>query len=104
MLERDVPDADEPLPQTLVFVLGLGAAIFIGWFAIFFSCRRRGRRCTFTVPNGSGCLLGVVMLAVFLVAITSAAIVEGFTPPSHVQTIDPAKVAQTPPFDHPGLA
>ena len=26
-----------------------------------------------------------------------------FVPPSRVQTIDPTKVAQTPPFDHPGL-
>jgi cytochrome c oxidase subunit 2 len=46
---------------------------------------------------------GVAMLAVFLAVITTAAIVDGFVPPSHIQTIDPTKVAQTPPFDHPGL-
>jgi cytochrome c oxidase subunit II len=46
---------------------------------------------------------GVVMLAIFLGIITTAAIVDGFVPPSRVQTIDPTKVAQTPPFDHPGL-
>lgn len=46
---------------------------------------------------------GVTMLAVFLAFITTAAIVDGFVPPSRVQTIDPTKVSQTPPFDHPGL-
>jgi cytochrome c oxidase subunit 2 len=46
---------------------------------------------------------GVAMLAVFLATITTAAVVEGFVPPSHIQSIDPAKVAQTPPFDKPGL-
>jgi len=46
---------------------------------------------------------GLCILAVLLATITTAAIVEGFVPPSRVQTIDPAKVAQTPPFDHPGL-
>jgi cytochrome c oxidase subunit 2 len=48
-------------------------------------------------------LLGSAMLAVFLAVITTAAIVDGIVPPSRVQTIDPTKVAQTPPFDHPGL-
>lgn len=43
------------------------------------------------------------MLVVFLATITTAAIVDGFVPPSRVQSIDPAKVASTPPFDHPGL-
>lgn len=43
------------------------------------------------------------MLVVFLAVITTAAVVDGFVPPSHVQSIDPTKVAQTPPFDHPGL-
>lgn len=38
-----------------------------------------------------------------LATITTSAIVEGFVPPSRVQTIDPAKVSQTPPFDHPGV-
>ncbi len=43
------------------------------------------------------------MLAVFLAIITTAAVVDGFVPPSNVQTIDPTRVSQTPPFDHPGL-
>ena len=46
---------------------------------------------------------GIAMLVVFLAVITTAAIVDGFVPPSHVQSIDPTKVSQTPPFDHPGL-
>jgi len=46
---------------------------------------------------------GIGMLAVFLAVITTAAIVDGFVPPSRVQSIDPAKVSETPPFDHPGL-
>jgi cytochrome c oxidase subunit II len=48
-------------------------------------------------------IFGVAMLAVFLGVITTAAVVDGLVPPSRVQTIDPTKVAQTPPFDHPGL-
>jgi cytochrome c oxidase subunit 2 len=48
-------------------------------------------------------MFGVAMLAIFLGVITTAAVVDGLVPPSHVQTIDPARVAQTPPFDHPGL-
>jgi cytochrome c oxidase subunit 2 len=47
--------------------------------------------------------IGVVMLAAFLAAITAAALIDHMVPPSHVQTIDPTRVAQTPPFDHPGL-
>ena len=43
------------------------------------------------------------MMLVFLATITTAAVVDGIIPPSHVQTIDPTKVSQTPPFDHPGL-
>jgi cytochrome c oxidase subunit 2 len=46
---------------------------------------------------------GLAILVVLLATITTSAIVEGFVPPSRVQTIDPTKVAQTPPFDHPGL-
>lgn len=46
---------------------------------------------------------GLGMLVVFLATITTAAIVEGFVPPSRIQSIDPTKVSQTPPFDHPGL-
>lgn len=48
-------------------------------------------------------IFGLAMLAVFLGVITTAAIVDGFVPPSRVQTIDPTRVSQTPPFDHPGL-
>ena len=48
-------------------------------------------------------LFGGGILAVFLAVITTAALVDGFVPPSRVQTIDPTKVSQTPPFDHPGL-
>jgi cytochrome c oxidase subunit 2 len=46
---------------------------------------------------------GAAMMALFLAVITTAAVVDGFVPPSHVQSIDPTKVSQTPPFDHPGL-
>ncbi len=46
---------------------------------------------------------GAAMLVVFLATITTAAIVDGFVPPSRVQSIDPTKVSQTAPFDHPGL-
>ena len=48
-------------------------------------------------------VFGIALLAVFLATITTAAIVDGFVPPSHVQSIDPAKVGETPPFDRPGL-
>ena len=48
-------------------------------------------------------VFGGAMLVVLLATITTAAVVEGFVPPSHVQTIDPAKVSLTPPFNHPGL-
>lgn len=46
---------------------------------------------------------GLAMLVLFAAVITTSAIVDGFVPPSHIQSIDPTKVAQTPPFDHPGL-
>lgn len=46
---------------------------------------------------------GIATLVVFLAIIGAAALSEGFIPPSHIQTIDPTKVAQTPPFDKPGL-
>jgi cytochrome c oxidase subunit 2 len=46
---------------------------------------------------------GIAMLAFFIAVVATAAVVDGFVPPSRVQTIDPTKVAQTPPFDHPGL-
>lgn len=47
--------------------------------------------------------IGLAMLVVFAAVITTAAVVDGFVPPSHVQTIDPTKVSETPPFDKPGL-
>ena len=47
--------------------------------------------------------VGFTILIVLFATITTSAIVEGFVPPSREQTIDPTKVAQTPPFDHPGL-
>lgn len=46
---------------------------------------------------------GLVMLAAFLVTIAYAAIADNIKPPSDLQQIDPTRVAQTPPFDHPGL-
>src|SRR5664279_3652324 len=46
---------------------------------------------------------GLAMLAFFLAVVATGAVVDGFVPPSRVQTIDPTKIAQTPPFDHPGL-
>ena len=48
-------------------------------------------------------IFGVAMLLVFLGVITFAAVAEGINPPSLVQSIDPTKVSQTPPFDNPGL-
>jgi cytochrome c oxidase subunit II len=47
--------------------------------------------------------IGLTMLVVFAAVITTAAVVDGFVPPSHVQSIDPTKVSETPPFDKPGL-
>ncbi len=48
-------------------------------------------------------ICGVVALVFFLGVIGAAAISDGIVPPSHIQTIDPTKVASTPPFDKPGL-
>jgi len=48
-------------------------------------------------------IVGIAILAFFVAVVATAAVVDGFVPPSRVQTIDPTKVAQTPPFDHPGL-
>jgi cytochrome c oxidase subunit II len=47
--------------------------------------------------------VGLGILVLFAAIITTSAVVDGFVPPSRVQSIDPTKVAQTPPFDHPGL-
>ena len=46
---------------------------------------------------------GLSMLALFLATIAFAAFADNINPPSGLQQIDPTKVAQTPPFDHPGL-
>jgi cytochrome c oxidase subunit 2 len=46
---------------------------------------------------------GVVMLAFFIAVLATSAVVDGFVPNSRIQTIDPTKVSQTPPFDKPGL-
>lgn len=46
---------------------------------------------------------GFAMLAAFLFTIGYAAIADNINPPSDLQQIDPTKVAQTPPFDRPGL-
>jgi cytochrome c oxidase subunit 2 len=45
----------------------------------------------------------VAMLLLFAGTIFVAAIADDMNPPSDSQTIDPTKVASTPPFDHPGL-
>jgi cytochrome c oxidase subunit II len=46
---------------------------------------------------------GIAMLVVFLSTIAFAAFADNINPPSGMQQIDPTKVAQTPPFDKPGL-
>jgi cytochrome c oxidase subunit 2 len=46
---------------------------------------------------------GIGMLLLFLALIFIAAFVDNIHPPSGMQQIDPTKVAQTPPFDKPGL-
>lgn len=46
---------------------------------------------------------GIAMLCAFLGAIAVAAFADNITPPRGLATIDPARVAQTAPFDHPGL-
>jgi cytochrome c oxidase subunit II len=46
---------------------------------------------------------GVVALVIFLAIIGTAALMDGIIPPSYEKTIDPTKVAQTAPFDAPGL-
>jgi cytochrome c oxidase subunit II len=48
-------------------------------------------------------IVGIVALVFFLGIIGWAAVSDGMTPPSRIQTIDPTKVAVTPPFDHPGV-
>jgi cytochrome c oxidase subunit 2 len=46
---------------------------------------------------------GITMLIAFLVLIGFAAFADNINPPSGMRQIDPTKVAQTPPFDKPGL-
>lgn len=46
---------------------------------------------------------GFTMLAFFLLLIGVAAFADNINPPSGMQQIDPTKVAETPPFDRPGL-
>ena len=46
---------------------------------------------------------GITTLIVFLAIMGVAALHDAIEPPSHMQTIDPTRVAETPPFDHPGL-
>jgi len=46
---------------------------------------------------------GVSMLAIFLGLIGFAAFADDINPPTGMHQIDPTKVAQTPPFDKPGL-
>jgi len=53
-------------------------------------------------------LIGIAMLVVFLGVIGVAAFVMGMQPPGshqhhHAVSIDPEKVSETVPFDHPGL-
>jgi cytochrome c oxidase subunit 2 len=48
-------------------------------------------------------IFAAAMMAVFLAVITVGALVDGLVPPSRIETIDPTKVSQTPPFDKPGL-
>ncbi|MBV8333463.1 MAG: hypothetical protein JO192_12040, partial [Candidatus Eremiobacteraeota bacterium] len=48
-------------------------------------------------------LFGTCMLVVFLTIIGVAAFLDNINPPSGMQRIDPTRVAQTPPFDSPGL-
>ncbi|MGB8908438.1 MAG: cytochrome c oxidase subunit II [Candidatus Cybelea sp.] len=46
---------------------------------------------------------GFTMLVFFLLLIGVAAFADNVNPPSGMQQIDPTKVAQTPPFNRPGL-
>lgn len=48
-------------------------------------------------------IFGISMLVVFLAILGVAAVADNINPPSGMQQIDPTKVAQTPPFDKPGL-
>ncbi len=47
--------------------------------------------------------IGTATVVVFFLIVAFIGIAMGMNPPSHEQTIDPTKVATTPPFDHPGV-
>lgn len=46
---------------------------------------------------------GLIMLVAFFATIAVAAVADNINPPTGLKSVDPTKVAQTPPFDHPGL-
>jgi cytochrome c oxidase subunit 2 len=46
---------------------------------------------------------GIGSLVFFLTVIGFSAFAMGHQPPSHMGTLDPQKVEQTPPFDQPGV-
>jgi cytochrome c oxidase subunit 2 len=48
-------------------------------------------------------LIGVSTLILFLIILAINMFAFGFSPPSHKHAIDPAKVYQTPPFNHTGV-
>jgi cytochrome c oxidase subunit 2 len=47
--------------------------------------------------------LGILVLVVWLFALAIDAFADNINPPTGFQTLDPTKVSQTAPFDHPGL-
>ncbi|MDP9018379.1 MAG: cytochrome c oxidase subunit II [Candidatus Eremiobacteraeota bacterium] len=48
-------------------------------------------------------IFGMTMLVAFLSIIGFAAFADNINPPSGMHAVDPTKLAQTPPFDKPGL-
>ena len=47
--------------------------------------------------------VGAATMLAFFAILVYLAVADRFVPPSHQQTIDPATVTSTAPFDHPGL-
>ena len=47
--------------------------------------------------------IGTMTMMVFFAVLLIVSFGQGLAAPNHVQTIDPAKISSTPPFDHPGL-
>jgi len=47
--------------------------------------------------------ISLATMMVFFVILLGLSVAADINPPSHGTTIDPTKVAQTPPFDKPGL-